>query len=99
MVILDPGHVRESGADRARGLRTDAPHRPSPRVLLPRGARASGVPGGCPALGSPCGREPPCGPRAVRGQSLRTVAGMVGVIAAVLAGATAGLVAIAASSQ
>jgi hypothetical protein len=34
-----------------------------------------------------------------RGQSLRTVAGMVGVITAVLAGATAGLVAIAASSH
>jgi hypothetical protein len=33
------------------------------------------------------------------GQSLRTVAGMVGVITAVLAGATAGLVAIAASSH
>jgi hypothetical protein len=34
-----------------------------------------------------------------RAQSLRTVAGMVGVITAVLAGATAGLVAIAASSN
>jgi hypothetical protein len=34
-----------------------------------------------------------------RAQSLRTVAGMVGVITAVLAGATAGLVAIAASSH
>jgi hypothetical protein len=34
-----------------------------------------------------------------RGQSFRTVAGMVGVITAVLAGATAGLVAIAASSH
>ena len=33
------------------------------------------------------------------GQSLRTVAGMVGVITAVLAGATAGLIAIAASSH
>jgi hypothetical protein len=33
------------------------------------------------------------------GQSLRTVAGMVGVITAVLAGATAGLVAVAASSH
>jgi hypothetical protein len=33
------------------------------------------------------------------GQSLRTVAGMIGVITAVLAGATAGLVAIAASSH
>jgi len=35
----------------------------------------------------------------LRGQSLRTVAGMVGVITAVLAGATAGLVAIAGSSH
>jgi hypothetical protein len=34
-----------------------------------------------------------------RGQSLRTVAGMVGVITAVLAGGTAGLVAVAASSH
>jgi len=34
-----------------------------------------------------------------RGQSLRTVAGMVGVITSVLAGATAGLVAIAASGH
>jgi len=34
-----------------------------------------------------------------RGQSFRTVAGMVGVITAVLAGATAGLIAIAASSD
>jgi hypothetical protein len=34
-----------------------------------------------------------------RGQSLRTVAGMVGVITAVLAGATAGLVAVAASGH
>lgn len=34
-----------------------------------------------------------------RGQSLRTVAGMVGVITAVLAGATAGLVAVAVSSD
>jgi hypothetical protein len=34
-----------------------------------------------------------------RGQSFRTVAGMVGVITAVLAGATAGLVAITASSE
>jgi hypothetical protein len=37
--------------------------------------------------------------QSLRGQSLRTVAGMVGVITAVLAGATAGLVAIAASSH
>ena len=44
--------------------------------------------------GSLAGREHLFG-----GQSLRTVAGMVGVITAVLAGATAGLVAIAASSH
>jgi hypothetical protein len=46
-------------------------------------------------------REPPGrrGRFSFWGQSLRTVAGMVGVMTAVIAGATAGLVAIAASSH
>jgi hypothetical protein len=71
-----------------------SPHRTAPRVLLQRGAGTSRVPSECPGHGLHP-REPP----GARRQVFRSVAGMVGVITAVLAGATASLIAIAASSH